>query len=411
MFKTTETAVGAAVATAGTITFDYPANTSAGSFVAYGHKLWVDKHQSLYSSPDDFTVSFGASDITVTYNGATSIPAGSRCKLQANIAGTDDGEIALRVEERDVKRTVLANLVRLDLGSPDVADSNGYVESQNLTALGVFSVDATAAAALAAAALNGTADVPRNVVAAWTGTAVLTITGTDEYGNVIVESSASGTSLVGKKAFKTVTGISTSANITSLTVGTGDVLGLPNFLENEAVVLATKEGSVFYDKSSKFVLNADSPALSSASQVYTVAPVAGHIKRIDAVTNTAVTTADSTITVKAPDGTVGTIVIATAGSAVGVVDSLTSVVNTELAAGETVEFENDAAPDAGAASFSTLVEPGGILAAGDTAEATATTGDVRGTYDPIVTLDGETAVSLFALPLEPKYKGVAQFAG
>ncbi len=127
---------------------------------------------------------------------------------------------------------------RIDLGTPVVGDPNGYVVSQNLTSAGVFSVSTTATAAIAAAALAGTADYARNVVAAWTGTAVITITGTDAYGEALVQTSASGTSLTGTKAFKTVTGVSVSANVTALTVGTGDVLGLPYALEGEFDVLA-----------------------------------------------------------------------------------------------------------------------------------------------------------------------------
>jgi hypothetical protein len=83
--------------------------------------------------------------------------------------------------------------------------------------------------------------VPRNVVAAWTTTAVLTVTGTDADGNTIVESSASGTSLAGKKAFKTITDVSTSVDITGLTVGHGDVLGLPIFVESPADVVGEIE--------------------------------------------------------------------------------------------------------------------------------------------------------------------------
>ena len=410
-FKISETTIGTAVASSGTITFSYPSNTSAGTFAAYGHKLWVDKHQKLYSAPGDFTVSFGASNITVTYNESTTIPVGAEVKLQANIEGDDQNVLKTDLDDTDVKRTTLASLIRVTLGSPDTADPNGYVESQDLTSAGVFSVNTTAAAAIAAAALAGTADVPRNVVASWTGTAVLTITGTDEDGNVLVESSASGTSLTGAKAFKTVTGISSSANITSLTVGTGDVLGLPQFLSDAGYVLAVEEGSTYYDKSSKVYLNSDTPALSSASQVYGVSPVAGHITAVDAVTTTAITTADSTLTVKTSAGTVGTITIATAGSAVGTVDSLASPANTVVAASGTVEIENDAAPGAGAASLTTVIEPGGLLVAGATAEATATTGDVKGTYDPIATMDGATEVTLYMISPEPSYKGVAQYAG
>lgn len=411
MFKTSEVTLGSAVVSGGTITFLYPENTSAGSFAAYGHKLWADKHQKLYSSPSDFTVSFGASNITVTYNGSTTLPVGARLNAQFNIEGNDNGEVTEKLNPSVIKRTTLASLIKVTLGSPDAADPNGYVESQDLTALGVFSVSATAAAAIAAADLNGIADVPRNVVAAWTGTAVLTVTGTDEYGNTIVESSASGTSLVGKKAFKTVTGISSSANITSLTVGTGDVLGLPQFLNDAAYVLAVEEGSTFYDKASRIALNADSPSLADAGQVYVVSGVSGHITSINMVTNTAVATADATITVKTAAGTVGTATVALAASAVGVVDSVASLANTTIAAGATIEFENDAAPSAGAVTYTAMVEPGGIVTAGVSSAATATTGDVRGTYDPIAAMDGSTEVSLYMISPEPKYKGIAQYAG
>lgn len=72
-----------------------------------------------------------------------------------------------------------------------------------------------------------TLDVPRNVVAAWTGAAVMTVTGTSYYGLAQTESSASGTTFTGKKAFATITSITVSANVTAATVGTGNALGLP----------------------------------------------------------------------------------------------------------------------------------------------------------------------------------------
>ena len=233
-FKRVETFASAAVATNGTFTLSYPANTNAGSFAGFGHKVWVDKFQRLLVSPTDITVAFGASTITVTYKGATTIPVGARLDVQLNQLGEDDGSSEVSGRITNVSDIALA---KISLGAPITADADGYCVSQDLTALGVFSVSATAAAAIAAAALAGTADVGRNVVAAWTGTAVITITGTDILGAVVKESSASGTSLAGKKAFKTVTGISVSANVTALTVGTGDVLGLPVFLPGTGYVL------------------------------------------------------------------------------------------------------------------------------------------------------------------------------
>ena len=126
---------------------------------------------------------------------------------------------------------------KVSLGSPATADADGYCASQNLTAAGVASVNTTAAGAIAAAALAGISATPRNVVAAWTGTAVLTITGTDEFGVAMSEASASGTSHTGKKAFKTITNLAVSANVTGLTVGEGQVLGLPYLLTAKSDII------------------------------------------------------------------------------------------------------------------------------------------------------------------------------
>lgn len=76
-----------------------------------------------------------------------------------------------------------------------------------------------------------TLDVPRNVVidAAGAATAVLTIFGTDAYGIPMSEAiTLNGTTAVaGKKAFKTITRIASSATATDIFVGTGDIFGLP----------------------------------------------------------------------------------------------------------------------------------------------------------------------------------------
>src|SRR5690606_3824873 len=126
---------------------------------------------------------------------------GTTVTLQLNQRGVDDGKAPSWLD--GMKRMSFGTVVRLDLGAPDAADPNGIVESQDLTSAGVYST----------LAFNGVygdpysndyavLDVPRNVVAAWTNAAVLTVTGEDEYGDTIVESSASGTSFTGKKAFK-----------------------------------------------------------------------------------------------------------------------------------------------------------------------------------------------------------------
>lgn len=121
-------------------------------------------------------------------------------------------------------------------------------------------------------------------------------------------------------------------------------------------------GTVTLHTNERFVTEAVFPVslvvqqddLTAADQIYVVSPVAGNISAVWSAVNTAVT-GNSTITVKAPDGTVGTITIAN-GSAVGTIDSLTSsLANTEVEAGEVIEIENDATPTTGAATFTIIL--------------------------------------------------------
>lgn len=92
-----------------------------------------------------------------------------------------------------------------------------------------------------------TLDVPRNVVidAAGAATAVLTIFGTDAYGIPMSEAiTLNGTTAVaGKKAFKTITRIASSATATDIFVGTGDIFGLPFRANTRNYVLTAWNGA------------------------------------------------------------------------------------------------------------------------------------------------------------------------
>lgn len=424
-FKISETTAGSAVVTSGTVVFSYPDNYSAGNFAAYGHKLWVDKFQYLLSSPSQFTVSFGASTVTVTYLGTTTIPAGARLRAEFNIAGPQDGELTTRLQNPTIKGgSILDSIVNVNLGSPDAAVSNGFFVSQNLTSAGVASVSTTVAAAIAAASLVGIADVPRNVVAAWTGTAVLTVTGKDDYNNTIVESSGSGTSFTGKKAFKRVTGISVSANVTGLTVGTGTVLGLPFFVDNASRVIMEYEGGVMLTRkngkyyTSVFVLEATVDA--GTTQMFT-SPVAGTIKKLTSQVDNTVTTG-GTFTMEVNDTAVDGLAVVVANSATaGTVNSDTPTAghaSTAVAVGDKLEILIDAAFNASAnvqlileIELSAAQQLQGTFVAGVSSAATATTGDVRGTYVPVTTPDGTISETLIVITDSPKYRGVDQFAG
>ncbi len=412
----------AAVATSGTITFSYPANTNAGSYANFGHKAFARGLQ-VYLEQDngDMSVSFGASDITFTYAGSTSIPANSVVTLQLNMIGQDDRE-AFKFDTRSL-RMCAAPYYRIDLGAPDTADSDGIVESQDLTAAGVYSV----------LAFNGVYgdpygnayaifDVPRNVVAAWTTAAIITVTGYDEYGVLMIEKSGSGTSFTGKKAFKKITSIAVSANVTSLTVGSGDVLGLPVYvakvqqivkeLQDDVSLAAFKQNKILIP----FYFNQTDLLAPTAMQL--IAPCAGYITGLRATVTAAVTTGGA-ITVEANTvAVVGLSVTVADGAAAGTVytDDVLKIATGLCAAGDDITVTPAAAfATAGRVDGYIIFEPtattNGTFVAGVQTAATATTGDVRGTYDPAEACNNAIAFSLICELPDPFYKGVDQYDG
>jgi hypothetical protein len=290
--------LGSTVGLGGSFTVSYPTGRTAEDyFGATDHEIHSSSYASLFAKAGDFTAVFGASNITITIAIGAYFVAGSKVNVSL-----DRGEKNIALGEvptlaTDAKMALLQT-VKVTLGAPLTAAATAVCASQALLA-----------ATAAGATINGTQAAsgkvvlatPRNIVAAWTGTAVVTIIGTDEYGNALRESSASGTSLTGKKAFKEVTKVITSADVTGLTVGTGVVLGLPVFLPDTVDVIR---------------------------------------EILDGVPATA-----------------------------------------------------------------------GTVVAGDTTAATATTGDVRGTYNPNSAPNGSRVFELVLTLRDPSYKGRAQFAG
>lgn len=232
MAKTIDTVVtvlAAAVLNGGTFTVAYPAGRDSGAYTGgHDHQVVINALGPLYALEGDVSFSFGTSNITVTNNSGSTIPANARLTVQLDRSGQNvDSDVLANPSRMAVLKTV-----RVNFGAPDVADADGYCASQSVTA----NVSALINGALATSSV-GYADVARNVVAAWTTTAVCTVTGYDEYGVKVVEQSGSGTSMAGKKAFVRVTDVKFSANVTGATVGTGDVLGLPMFLGGTGSVI------------------------------------------------------------------------------------------------------------------------------------------------------------------------------
>lgn len=216
-----------------TVTIPYPSGRSAASYGTNGnHRVTGRDFSELSSQLGHIIVTFGGSDISVQNVTDRMFKGGTVLSIELDVAGDDiDGDQA-------VPGVTEVQICEISLGKPIVSDADGAVASQAATlATGL----ATGINGALAADDIATFDVARNVVAAWTGAAVLSVTGTDAYGGFIVEESASGTSLAGKKAFKTITSVTTSADITGLTVGTGKVLGLPVFVGSAEDIIAEKD--------------------------------------------------------------------------------------------------------------------------------------------------------------------------
>lgn len=76
----------AAVATNGTLVFNYPSG-NASQFAQAGEKLIVSGLMNvLDQAADTFTLSYGASSVTVTYRDATTIPANTKVSVQLPLA-------------------------------------------------------------------------------------------------------------------------------------------------------------------------------------------------------------------------------------------------------------------------------------------------------------------------------------
>jgi hypothetical protein len=88
--------------------------------------------------------------------------------------------------------------------------------------------------------------------------------------------------------------------------------------------------------------------ISTASTAYIVAPFRGRLKRAFTVITNAVTTADATVSVKVRTTEVGTITVATSGSAAGDVDSVElgyKGTSNFVSEGDLIEFVTDGGCD------------------------------------------------------------------
>lgn len=424
MFDIIRFSLASNVANAGTVTVGYPTGRSKDSYSLSDAKHVLMVGQNKMVASQDFTIQFNAnaSSMTITNASGTTWPQGASCILQVERAGSNAGEpLVLSQQIVDTGRVAVALPLLLNLGSPNTADADGIAASQSVSAGANFTING-------ALASGGEVvfDVPRNVVASWTTTSILTIYGEDEYGNGLVETSASGTSHTGKKAFKKITRVKSSASITSATVGSGEKLGLPVSVRKAGQILAIyKDGQIIGNGSTgkvrlNFHIDAADLSAGSSNGPEFISPISGVISLLSTTVVTAIVTG-GTVTAKIGTTDVAGLSISVANSATkGTTQTDTPTAgdaSTVVTKGDRIQIvPQDAFNGGGSISGYIEITPTdeadvGTFVAADATEPSGTTGDVRGTYTPVDASDGSTGVKLLVALPDPNDLGMAQYNG
>ena len=223
--------LASAVADGGTFTVTYPTGYQEGDFIhGHDHRLWIMQTEFKVGQNGGFTISFGDTTATVTWNGATTIPSGTAFYLQL-----DQGGFSHPVDPAALPaHATPLHAVFVNLGSPVAGSSSGIFTSQTVAT----TTDAVLNGPLLGDITSGrmVLDKPRTLVGSWTTTAIATIDGLDEFGKVMRETSASGTTHAGTKAFKEITSIQFNVQVTAAFFGTANIFGLPVFLRDRDMI-------------------------------------------------------------------------------------------------------------------------------------------------------------------------------
>ena len=234
-FKIYTFSPASAVATGGTMAFVLGNASELGMVRNEGnHVLYAEGLGAQFAFPNDFTISWSGSTATVTYNGTTSIPAGTVVKLQLETAGENNYLTSLPATLAEVGKDYLGNIrwtnariVRVLFGAIATASATSVVNAATRTGTNTLTTYATPV----------TMDVPRTLQyvcgSAGDTTQTCTMRGLDEFGVAVTETvTLNGTSVVhGKKAFKTVISDTISASLTTtISIGSDTGIGLPFFI-------------------------------------------------------------------------------------------------------------------------------------------------------------------------------------
>lgn len=420
--------LGAAVADAATFTVNYPAGFNLGDFEnAQGHYLMLNGTKLL--QPKHITLSFGAAAVTVTNGTGGTLPALTEGYFHFEILG-DEARIAAETPAGTMVDVHVAagKLLLVDFGAPATLDADGLWDG---VSVGATATSFAVADMKAATANGGVLDIPRNVTVTGSSGAdhVVTINGYDEYDQAMSETiTANSTATVaGKKAFKRVVTMSVAAGgaaSKTLDVGWADVYGLPVAVRDQRQIVAEIIDGVIQANRGDYIRVpfAATEAEVDAATSYWIAPgFAGNVVDAGLAVGDTVTTG-GTVAVKiatvAVDG-LGLVVADGATAGTVVIDAATVAhATTAFAATDALEIVFPSAFNAsgrisgwvGVTRAATVQYGTLVTALAKNTPSTATTADVRGTYDATTASDGATSFALLIRTVETKDLGNSQYA-
>lgn len=417
-----KTTLSAALVAGGTLAVGYPVGTNAGTFQnGVTHRI-VTGSGDKYTAPANYTLSYGASSITLTWgSGQTTLPVNTFLFIQLDVGG-GSSQSANEARNPALNNTVAADLKLINFGAPAAAVATALAASQTVTLVST-SINALLNGTLGTTA--GTAPVsfdrPRNVVAAWTNTAILTVRGFDEYNVAMTEVSASGTSFTGQKAFSKITQLAFNATVTGFTAGSGNALGFPAFIPTLSAVENEYENGYSVKLPGRVVIpvQINQTDLLASTLQDIVAPYAGYVSQLRSCVQVAVTTGGTigvnvnTVGVTGMSVTVAN--AATKGTRAASGPTTKRSTTTVVSAGDRISLVPASFATAGAVNCEVEFEPSGtlgtVVAGALGAAQSGTTGDVRGTYTPSTVPDGSTYYHVMLRVIDPDFMGDVQYAG
>jgi len=245
---------------------------------------------------------------------------------------------------------------------------------------------------------------------------VVIITGRDYLGQLMTETFTlnGAITIYGDKAFKYVDSMAVAAGQAgdTIDVGWSDVLGLPY---RSTALVGWSEDNVNKEVGS-YVVPVDIVDAVAADTVFGIVNEGGFVTGMDVVTTVALGSGDNILTVEIGGVAIAglSVTVASAGSAVGIIDSDNGVTWDQGATSDIVAHGAiEVVSDGGSATTGTMdcrinISKNVLFVAGVATTATNATGDTRGLVKPLTACDGTVVYECRYHVLDTNLHGVVQ---